>query len=175
MNLPRPALQTAPISRAAGDLRGAIWVVALAAIAVSGQFAWQGNAGFNLADEGFLWYGVKQVMQGAVPLRDFMSYEPGRYYWSAALMGLWGDDGIMSLRYAVAIFQAAGLLVALALIAGSEQRRSILFPLLCALTLAMWMLPRHKLFDISISILLVAALAFLVQKPTLRRCFLAGL
>jgi hypothetical protein len=179
MDLPRPArtttVQTALASSDTGGLRGAIWPPTLAAITVFGLFAWQGNAGFNLGDEGYLWYGAKQVMQGAAPLRDFMSYEPGRYYWSATLMGLWGDDGIMSLRYAVAIFQAAALLVALALIAGTERRRSVLFLVPCALTVAIWMLPRHKLFDISISILLVAALAFLLQKPTLRRCFLTGL
>jgi hypothetical protein len=168
-------MQPAATSSDAVGLRGVIWHFALAATTVFGLFAWQGNAGFDLGDEGYLWYGAKQVMQGAVPMRDFMSYDPGRYYWSAAFMGLWGDDGIMSLRYAVAIFQAAALLVAIELIARTERRSSVLFVLLAVLALASWMLPRHKLFDISISILLIASLAFLVHKPTLRRCFLAGL
>jgi len=37
------------------------------------------------------------------------------------------------------------------------------------------MFPRHKLFDISLSILLIGVLAFLVQNPTSRRYFIAGL
>ena len=135
-------MQPAATSSDAVGLRGVIWHFALAATTVFGLFAWQGNAGFDLGDEGYLWYGAKQVMQGAVPMRDFMSYDPGRYYWSAAFMGLWGDDGIMSLRYAVAIFQAAALLVAIELIARTERRSSVLFVLLAVLALASWMLPR---------------------------------
>lgn len=151
------------------------WLLTLAAICILALMQWQGSAGFNLADEGYLWYGVQRVMKGEVPLRDFMSYEPGRYYWSAALMSLWGDDGIMSLRWAVALFQGAGLFAALLLIARCARTQALPFILLSAVILAAWMFPRHKLFDISLSILLVAALAFLIRKPTVKRYFLAGL
>lgn len=136
---------------------------------------WQGKHGFSLWDEGFLWYGAQRVMVGEVPIRDFMAYDPGRYYWSAALMSLWGDNGIMALRGAVAIFQAMGLFVGLWLIASTEKKHRFFYLLLSAVTLAVWMFPRHKLFDISLSILLMGVLAFLVQSPTSRRYFITGL
>lgn len=140
-------------------------------------FLWQGNKGFNLWDEGFLWYGVQRVLLGEVPIRDFMAYDPGRYYWSAALVSIFGDNGIMSLRAAVAVFQALGLFVGLLLVAQSEKTKGqidIIFWLMIAATLVVWMFPRHKLFDISISILLIGVLNYLVNKPTSRRYLIAG-
>ncbi len=150
-------------------------MLALASFVVFALFLWQGHKGFNLWDEGFLWYGAQRVMQGELPIRDFMSYDPGRYYWSAALMSLWGDNGIMALRGVVAVFQAMGLFIGLLLIARSVKTQNFSYLFLSAITLAAWMYPRHKLFDISLSILLLGALAFLVQHPTSRRYFLAGL
>ena len=149
-------------------------VFLVAALTVGALFLWESADGFNLWDEGFLWYGVQRVMLGEVPIRDFMAYDPGRYYWAAGLMSLWGDSGIMSLRLAVAIFQSLGLLAGLLLVSRSERRHSIWYLLLASLTLAVWMFPRHKLFDISLSIFLVYMLAFMSESPTARRYFLAG-
>lgn len=151
--------------------------LSLSVLFVAASFAWQGRAGFSLADEGFLWYGAQRVMQGEVPIRDFMSYDPARYYWSAALMSALRDDGILSLRTVVALFQALGLWVGVALVSRSVLRKGRLHWLylsLCAATLLVWMFPRHKLFDASISVLLTGALAFLVADPTPRRQVLAG-
>ncbi|HEY8271272.1 MAG TPA: hypothetical protein VIG33_10325 [Pseudobdellovibrionaceae bacterium] len=131
--------------------------------------------GFNLWDEGFLWYGAQRTMLGEVPIRDFMAYDPGRYYWSAGFMSLGGDNGIMSLRASVAIFQTIGLFVGLFLIAHTVKKQNIFFMILSALTLVVWMYPRHKLFDISLSIMFIGVLAFLIQRPILRRYFFAGL
>ena len=149
--------------------------LALAGFVVFTLFLWQGHKGFSLWDEGYLWYGAQRVMLGEVPIRDFMSYDPGRYYWSAAFMSLWNDNGIMALRSAVAIFQVIGLFAGLLLIARSSKNQSFVYLLLSALTLAVWMFPRHKLFDISLSILLIGVMVFLIQKPTGRRYFLAGI
>jgi hypothetical protein len=152
-------------------------VLALSAIVVFILFEWQGNKGFNLWDEGYLWYGAQRVMLGEVPIRDFMSYDPGRYYWSAALMSIFGDNGIMSLRVAAAVFQTLGLFVGLLLIARTATnygKMNALFLLLSAVTLAAWMFPRHKLFDISSSLLLIGILTFLLENPSVWRYFLAG-
>ena len=81
-------------------------------------------------------------------------------------MSLWGDSGIMALRRAVAVFQVIGLFAGLLLIARSTKNQSFIYLLLAAVTLALWMFPRHKLFDISLSILLIGVLAFLVRNPT---------
>jgi len=141
------------------------------------SFLWQGNKGFNLWDEGFLWYGVQRVLLGEVPIRDFMAYDPGRYYWAAALVSIFGDNGIMSVRAAVALFQALGLFVGLLLVAQSEKpkgRVDVVFWLISAATLVVWMFPRHKLFDISLSIFLIGVMTYLVNNPVPRRYIIAG-
>jgi hypothetical protein len=156
------------VTPAKAVLLGIAMVVAL--------FAWEGHLGFSLWDEGYLWYGVQRVMSGEVPIRDFQAYDPGRYYWSAALMRLSGTHGLMALRETVVIIQALALAAALGCLAAVGRKRGdFLFILLCALTLLVWMVPRHKLFDISLSITLVCVLALLIQRPSGSRYFGAGL
>ncbi len=142
------------------------------------SFAWQGHKGFSLWDEGFLWYGVQRVLAGETPILDFMAYDPGRYYWSAALLGIAGDPGsIMGVRASVVIFQALGLCVAMLVIACStpkQQRGNLLLWLIACVSLGVWMYPRHKLFDISLSMLLIGILTLLAAKPLPRSYFLAG-
>jgi hypothetical protein len=150
-------------------------ILALATFVVFIFFAWQGDKGFDLADEGFLWYGVQRVTLGDVPIRDFMAYDPGRYYWSAAFMRLWGDNGLMPLRVSMVIFEIIGLFVGLLLIAHNSKKQNILFLLLSAFTLLAWMFVYYKVSDISLSILLVGVLALLIDKPTSQRYFFAGL
>lgn len=138
-------------------------------------FLWEGHQGFDLWDEGFLWYGTQRALLGEVPIRDFMAYDPGRYYWSAALMGLWGDNGILALRGAAAVFQALGLFIGLASLSRTPIKQSFLFWILSAIVLVAWMSPLYKLFDIVVSIALVAGLAFLVERPSSRRYFGLGM
>lgn len=145
---------------------------------VAASFAWQGSRGFSLWDEGFLWYGAQRVVQGEIPVRDFMSYDPGRYYWTALAMKVQGDTGIVSLRRAVAVFQCIGLFAALHLIAATSREyrnRNVPYLLVAGLTLMLWMFPRHKLFDVSLSILSICALAFLIRLPSARRYLLTGI
>lgn len=148
--------------------------LAIATFSVFAFFIWQGNVGFNLWDEGFLWYGVQRVMLGEVPIRDFMAYDPGRYYWSAAFMGMWGDNGIMALRFTSMIFEVIGIFVGLMLIFSSVKKQGFFYLLLSATTLLAWMIMSFKAVDYVVSIMLVGALAFLIQNPTCKRYFIAG-
>lgn len=141
------------------------------------SYIWQGSKGFSLWDEGFLWYGVQRVLLGEVPIRDFMAYDPGRYYLTAALASLFGDSGIMSLRVILTSFQGLGLFTGLFLITKSQRikcKSDIVFTLLAAITLVLWMFPRHKIFDISISIFLVGILAYLISNPISKNYFSVG-
>lgn len=138
-------------------------------------FLWQGHQGFSLLDEGFLWYGAQRVMVGEVPMRDFMAYDIGRYYWSAAFMSLLGDNGIVALRVAISVFQAIALFIGLAVLVRSSTKQNRLFWLLAAITLVVWMSPQYRLFDISLPIMLVGVLSFLIEQPSRRRYFLTGL
>lgn len=154
-----------------------ITAFALSALLVLIFSVFQGHIGFNLWDEGFLWYGAQRTMLGEVPLRDFMAYDPGRYYWSAAVMSTAGDSGIMALRLSIDFFQVLGTFVGLAVITRtvtSCDKRSLSFLLLCGLVFTAWMFPRHKIFDLSLSIFLAGALSLLIENPTGRRYLLAG-
>jgi hypothetical protein len=137
-------------------------------------FLWQGHYGFNIGDEGYLWYGVQRTMVGEIPIRDFQSYDPGRYYWSAILMLAWGNNGITALRGSVAVFQAIALFFALFLLPRRNLRIDFALTLVAVVTFALWMYPRHKLFDISLSISLIFVLTLLVRRPCLWRFFFAG-
>lgn len=152
------------------------WAAVLGLATVLVFFAWEGRQGLSLWDEGYLWYGVQRVLVGEVPIRDFQSYDPGRYYWSAAFMRVAGSDGIMAVRSTVVILQAFALATVLGWLAwASGKSGSIRYTLACALTLVVWMVPRHKVFDIAFSIGLVCILAYWVRRPTRFNYFLTGL
>ncbi len=135
-------------------------------------FLLEGNIGLNLADEGSLWYGTIHTALGEVPLRDFQSYDPGRYYWTA-FWSIFLGHGIMALRISVAIFGAIGL--SLGLLAARRVIDSFWSLSLVGLLLIVWMFPRHKLFDVSISMSAVFFAVRLLEKPSLLRHFSAGL
>lgn len=158
------------------EQRRAIGLAAgLSVLVVLSLSIWQGAKGFSLWDEGFLWYGVQRVLVGEVPIRDFQSYDPGRYYWSAGLMSLFGDSGIMALRRSVAIFQWFGLFIAALLVVLARKSVGWFELLLASLIFALWMFPRHKLFDITIAIAAIGVITAWVANPSSRRSFLTGL
>lgn len=149
--------------------------LALAVALTALIFAWQGRQGFELWDEGFLWYGAQRVLHGETPILDFMAYDPGRYYWSAAWMGAWHDTGIVALRAAAAFFQALG--VALGIYAISREARRGTWPILAiaAVLLTLWMYPAFKVYDVVPCVVLVYAYAALLQEPSSKRHLLSGI
>ena len=144
---------------------------------VSLAFQLDSHRSFHLWDEGFLWYGAQRVMQGEVPIRDFMAYDPGRYYWSAALMTLKGGDRLINLRIAIAVFQTLGLFIGLrSIVISSNARLREVVPLLglTGATLVLWMAPDYRVFDISVSCILIGTLTALARSPKPNRYFLTG-
>ncbi|MBZ0302022.1 MAG: hypothetical protein K8J31_19895 [Anaerolineae bacterium] len=132
----------------------------------------QGNIDFNIADEGYIWYGIEQTIHiDAVPMRDYRAYDPGRYYWAAAWATLFGD-GLLSFRLSSVILQSIGLLAGLLAIHMVTRRKAILFA--ATLVLALWMIPRHKMVESSFAMLAVYFAAQLIQYPTRRKHFLIG-
>lgn len=158
-----------------GEFKPTIPILLLVVAGILALFIWQGHTGLSLLDEGFLWYGAQRVMAGEVPLRDFMSYDIGRYYWSAAIMSLLGSKGIVALRVAIAVFEAIALFTGLTVLVRSSVKQHFFFWLLAAITLLTWLSPQYRVFDIALPIILVGALAYLAELPSLRRYFLAGL
>jgi len=151
-----------------------LWAAAGVAVAIVLLFAVEGAVGFNFADESYLWYGVQRVLDGDVPIRDFHAYDPGRYYWAAAVMRVVGDDGLLALRVSALVFQGVGLLVAILMLRRAAPKASWLFLLLAGVTLLVWMVPRHKVFDITVAIVLIAVLAWLIARPMAARYFVVG-
>jgi hypothetical protein len=154
-----------------------VWQVAiLAFLFVSVFFVWESHQGFNLADDSYLWYGVQRVLAGEIPIRDFQAYDPGRYYLGALFMGLSGAKGIMALRYVLVVVQLLAMAAALASIASVRPLRGgITFLSICALTFAIWMVPRYKMFDMAVAITQVCMFACLIRRTSPSNFFLSGL
>lgn len=160
---------------------GASWILALgmlliAALVAFATFMAERHWGFGLADESYLWYGAQRLLQGEVPLRDFMSYDIGRYLLAAAWMGLERDDGILALRDLLGLVTIGGVTLGCALVMRSwEWRPRLLLPLvMVALLFTLWMGPRHKVFDVAASIVLTAGICWMLTRPDAWRLFGMG-
>jgi hypothetical protein len=84
---------------------GAVVLLALSTLLIGRWRAWEPGA----ADEAYVWYGTLRLLEGKVPVRDFRSYEPGRYLWSAPFVLAFGK-GVQSIRLASWTFYALCLL-----------------------------------------------------------------
>jgi hypothetical protein len=124
-------------------------IILLSAILTLISKVLQINIGIDFMDEGYLWYGVKQTLNGYIPIHDFNSYDIARYYWCAFWSYVFGSE-IIGLRISISLFQFIGLCCALYVVRKTTSNWVI--TLIAGIILSMWMFPRHKLFEISLSL-----------------------
>ena len=149
-----------------------VFLLCCATLFALGLFAIQARQGVNLADEGFLWYGVKQTVHGEIPLRDFQSYDPGRYYWSAGWALLFGE-GLVALRFSETAFQIIGLWVAL--LTATRITRNWITLTVIAVMFLLWMFPSHKLFDHTLLLCGIWTAVRVVEQQSTGRVLSAGM
>jgi hypothetical protein len=146
-------------------------ICGIAILLAIGWFFFQGNVGFHPEDEGYLWYDSLQTRAGSVPVRDFRSYDPGRYYWTAGWFLLLGES-YYAFRLSLTVVQAIGLLFGLLLLRKMIGQRWLL--VIFGIMLLLWMFPRNKCFEHTLVLGMLYAAAWLIDKPDLKRHFASG-
>lgn len=145
---------------------------ALAAVLTLVAFLAQAHVGLAPQDEGYLWYGVEAVARGEWPMRDFRSYDPGRYLWCAGFEAVFGH-GLLVLRAACAAFACIGLTAALLVVRRVVPSRAWLLP--AGVLFALWQFPTWRPFDSTPALVATYVALRLVESPNARRALVAGL
>gem|GEM_PF-2046962 len=127
--------------------------------------------GFALQDDFWLWYGVQRFVAGDVPIRDFQSYDPGRYIVTYILS--FGYDTLYSLRFAQALLGACIVGIGSWFV---QRHKNVHIGVLAltAMVLFAWLFPRHKYFDIAISVVNVVYLWYLLKHQSYTARLLAA-
>lgn len=145
---------------------------AFLALLVSGLwYVAQRDLTINLADEGFLWYGIWRTSLGEWPLRDFQSYYPGRYLWGALWSPLVGT-GILGVRLSSALFLVVGMTAGLLALGRVTRSRTALA--LGGVLLALWMYPGYKVYDHCVTLVTLYVAMRLLERPDSLRYLLSG-
>jgi hypothetical protein len=145
---------------------------ALAGLLAAGLFALTGRLGVGLTDEGYLWYGAVHTAQGEVPMRDFQSYSPGRYYWAAFFFKLLHDDGLIALRVSTVALDILGLALGLLVLRRLLPRALALAA--AGVLLAVWMWPLFRAFDTAASLAAMFFATRLLERPSRTRYLWSG-
>lgn len=143
-----------------------IWLAVFGAAAV--VFVVFRHWGINLADEGYYYYAVLALPRGEMPIADFQSYDPYRFYWSALWMAVFGD-GLLVLRASRAALVATS--VALAVTAATRATRQ---PLALASLGAALLVPGLESVSVFVCGVSLAVVLAVVERPSTRRWCLAG-
>lgn len=149
----------------------AFLIAALVSLAV---FFLQWRYGFNWSDEGWLWYISQRTALGQIPIRDFFSYDPGRYYWSAFFLKILRGDGLFQQLIANAAFGILGLTTIYFVMSRIRVQRAWRVAILLMLAIMLGF-PRHKIYEQALSLISIAGIAFVMVKPSaLRRWLIYG-
>lgn len=143
----------------------------VAAVATALVFLAQAHIGLAPQEEGYLWYGVDAFARGEWPIRDFRSYDPGRYVWCAAWSPVFGG-GILGLRAACALFACIGLTAGLLVARRVLPSRAWLAPI--AVLIALWQFPGWRPFESSLSLVATYCAMRLFQGSSARTAFACG-
>jgi hypothetical protein len=148
-----------------------VFLIIVAAALVFGGFYFHGDIGLNIADEGFLWDGVRRTALGEVPIRDFNAYDPGRYYWCAVGSHFFGD-GLIALRISTSFFRLLGLYFGLL----AARRVVHRLPGLVAVGVLLWWWnpTYYKTFETTAAFAAVYFGVRLIENPSNRIHFVAG-
>jgi hypothetical protein len=133
------------------------------------------NLAINIADEGYLWNGALSLADGMIPIRDFASYDPFRYFYCAIFVFVFGR-GILSVRIAMALFQVAatfGILVLLDRYASRKYNKLLL--IILSISILMWFGSNHKSIDIAMPVFSIIALVYLLNSESKHRFFATGI
>lgn len=159
-----PTTTPGPVHAAPPTSSLAIESLVIALVFTALAFWLNANQSLSWADEGLLWYGSQQVHAGNAPVRDFYSYDPGRYYWTAAFYRLVGDQSLRATLFAATSFSWVALTALLISLGKSGLARPWRIVLALAITVA-FAYPRHKVFDQSLSLLLASAILLVLARP----------
>ena len=144
-------------------------------VLMGGAFLANAHQGLSWADEGLLWYGSQRAYAGEIPVRDFFSYDPGRYYWTAAFYSLFSNTSLRTTLIAGSAFASLALSLTLFTLAKAGVNRSWRWLLAVAICIA-FTFPRHKIYEQSLSLVLACAIYFvLVSGASAKRWCLLGL
>jgi hypothetical protein len=135
-------------------------------------FALEWNVYLPLHDDGFVWYGVWRVSLGELPMRDFQSYDPGRYYWIAAWQWLLRSD-VPAMRAADAVF--AGVGVAFSVLMSRRVLDRTWQVLLMSGVVTLWFFPAFKPYEPAFALAATWLGARLLERPSLERHAYLGL
>jgi len=150
---------------------GFLWILFTAA-SLSLFFYLNNDIFIDWADEGFLWYGAAHLLEGQFPIRDFQAYDPGRYFWTAAVFAVRGP-GLMAMRFSAGLFQFLGLCFGLLAL---RRVLKVNWQLLGAgILAAAWMLIPCRYFDASITLFAVFFAVRLIEDPSPGRHLAAGI
>ena len=152
-----------------------VYICSVSLFAAAALFFWQGWVDVSLWDEGFRWYGAQRFLYGDVPIRDFYAYDVGRYAVLAGFMWLWGNTGIIALRFGLMFVQAAVLAGLSVYLYRRVTRQWVLIGGVMAVVI-WWLWPLYRMPDFAVLVVALITLAR-VQHYQLRarQAFGAGL